>query len=866
MDNGSLGWLTVLPKLGVHPASSVLPSVVTCPTCTAPKLAIYKDTLYGGEWHYCRGCGASGDMISLAARVWKTDTATAAVRLMPELTGADLEALKARWARDSAASACVAAMSAPDGRAVWDVTRRLQLPSASGAVQWAARMGRFFGIGTCERVSTEVAGRPDRPGRGWRRGTATAEANFTLTVPFYDVPGRVRGVWVHNDGEPELELVPGPDGNKAGTGVGCLAAVSDAPDHEFGSTVFLVADPFAAVRLHSRNFESSGRCLPVAACHLVGANLARLDNHVLYGKDPIVWAYRTTRELVRQARILNARVAASDGINDGPERHLARYSPRAWLRLQNDNAVSWMKALERLVVPLPDHEVEETLRFMELTAVERNRFRDQSGTALRERLDRIAHMDANRRVEVGANTFVERNGSWFAFRRSRHPSAEVLVTDAPFRVDKVIQSSGQRDRYQVTARFNGSNVTFSVSASEFEGAPFAVVRSRVREAGLGMTYYSPGYGPSAVTVANQFAPAEFVYGPSRCGWDERLAAWVFDNFSITVRGTVEPNPGFSPSGSTRHASVLTRPIGLTPADVDFLSVPDETRRLIWAVAACVINNLLAPVYNRRTSGLALIGTGARTVGGAAVTALGCGSVNPVGTAVWERLRHRAAALEAESGWPVVLPPMLGYRWDAVKIWLEHPGPRNAVVEMDPDMADCLSVLGGWHCVESEVHVSAAGAEGPVSKLVPEFLAWFAQNDKALTASPTTGQCLLGLMAEWLVSLGGDRNAVWRANYVTRFDHAGDQETVALRLLRIVKRAAARKRRVHRDTEGGTFLSCAEVNRTLAGAGGCYLDEVALGRSLGAAGVLKSAGTFGPGAEYGWILDPNWVRSRIRRKA
>src|SRR5579872_3810677 len=66
-------WTDVLSILNIEFAAEALPCVVRCPSCDSFQLFIYQDTTDEGQWHHCRGCGATGDMIELVMRVNQMD-------------------------------------------------------------------------------------------------------------------------------------------------------------------------------------------------------------------------------------------------------------------------------------------------------------------------------------------------------------------------------------------------------------------------------------------------------------------------------------------------------------------------------------------------------------------------------------------------------------------------------------------------------------------------------------------------------------------------------------------------------------------------------------------------------------------------
>ena len=64
--------------------SQALPSTGRCPRCNRNTLLILPDRASGGQWHWCRKCQFSGDMIELAARVWESSIEATIYRLKRE--------------------------------------------------------------------------------------------------------------------------------------------------------------------------------------------------------------------------------------------------------------------------------------------------------------------------------------------------------------------------------------------------------------------------------------------------------------------------------------------------------------------------------------------------------------------------------------------------------------------------------------------------------------------------------------------------------------------------------------------------------------------------------------------------------------
>ena len=71
--NYHISWDQVLPLLGVEIPVKALPTVCRCPLCRQQGLRVYKDSISGGEWHYCSACRFTGDTVELAGKVWGLD-------------------------------------------------------------------------------------------------------------------------------------------------------------------------------------------------------------------------------------------------------------------------------------------------------------------------------------------------------------------------------------------------------------------------------------------------------------------------------------------------------------------------------------------------------------------------------------------------------------------------------------------------------------------------------------------------------------------------------------------------------------------------------------------------------------------------
>lgn len=806
-------------------------------------------------------------MISLAASHWKLDLATAARQLTEDIEPGLVNTHVHTATICEAVNALARSARTADPGRLKPVLAKWRL-SAPTDDRWAERLGRFVGV--CHKSEIERVFRPNfrgHPnsgkfqifvGKGWAD---------VLVIPFYDLPGRIQGFWMGGREGNQL-FAPAPGRSRelaAETGLGFLEAILGEPDPEFGDTVFIANDALMAAAVHDKHFRQSSQALPLLACHARERLWARLDNHMLAGRKVIFWSETITRELLRQAKATDGYVTTGDG--DPGTVQLARYAPRIWLRQLCDSAVHWTEAVGRLVSGMPDPEVESTVLFLDLEADERQRLMSAVSPEIRERLNRVFGRGGCRTVQVFPNTVLEVNGHWYSVLPT--DQRRRFITDAPFRIEQVIQC-GNASFYRVTAVFRDQPVTFVTPVKEFDNDPLGRVREEVRRAGVGLTTYSRMWNDRVVSVATQFLQPEFVTGAGHCGWNEARGAWVFEQFEITARGRVTEETALLASSRLRPTLNLAPPADLHPADVGLLSRDTPENSVVWATAACVLSNLIAPVANQPTSGIGLSGDGAIFLGRAAATQLGCVEAAAFGPSSSGPVPGgHAASLEEASGWPVILHRQSNTRGYHLSAWLARRDHRNSLIDLEETAADVLGLRGGWHVIRNAASfISVTEYRRALGALVPAYLKWFAENGLKLKPG-SLGEAVLASLTEWFAHLGGDPKVVKSAQRSVQFDHGGKAEDVVERFGELLSRlVVSDELPIKYDGKGkGPFLTYtatgnlfvpkAALNRLLAARHAPALDAPAMTQAMTEDGILVQELDFGNPPQPGWEISRTW---------
>lgn len=835
----------------------------------------------GGQWTHCRDCGHAGDMISLAASYWKLDLSTAALWLTEKADQQSIDEHRRTTNHHSGAAALIESARRAGLVVINRYLQKLHLTIPTCEEHWLERLGRWCGVSHKKYV--EMALRPGT--KKWARGQYRIFVGLgwkdVFLVPFYDLPGRIRGMWIigRNMVDQDTTFVPFPRKYKE-TGLAFLDTALGGPDPEFGDTVFVLDDVRTALKIHDKNFQQSSRPLPLLACCTRDRYFARFDSGVLNGKRLVFWGPRITRDLIRQAMAGDGLIWTSGRMLETHQHMISQFPPRVFLQHVLDNAVHWNIALEAFIADMPDTEVEETIRFLGIPYDQLRLFLSNTSKATRERVEKIVFGNKCRIINVGTRLVIEKNGRW-------HVSAgtcarPVLLSDAPFRIERVLQAQ-YRDKafYQVAATFCDKTVRFVTPKKEFEENPLWCVKSKIEQAGLGWpksAWLGWPWNHLALDVSTRLWQPELSHAPDRCGWNERLAAWVFDKFSITARGEVSEDLTFIYPDRSFPTRTLLPPAELHPDDITLLSRTDKTAKVVWASVACVLANLIAPVSNRDTSGAALVGKGAASIGRATAQLLGCDKLKPLRNPTSTKRKNIRTLVEREKahGWPLILNREDSLCDHLVHSWLSQPGPRNALIDLDWYTARIIWLHGGWHIIECDTPLTlSAHYRRGLPMIVPAFLKWYGEKGLVLPKSDTFGDSVLGALEDWFTGIGGDPAAVKGARDVVTFDHgccpAAITDCFAAILCRLHKDGSLNFGAANQEKilllpyteDGNLFVPKDALNELLAEKGAPILDTLVVTKALAEEGVLVREIDYGEPPQSGWEISRDWWNRKQR---
>ncbi len=681
-----VSWLQLLPALQVKVRSRLLPAIISCPLCRALRMSIFSDAATGGQWHYCDGCGASGDMLQLAQAVWRLSLPATILKLQESgcdfggqaIRPAELEYYGRSFTEPLARLRELwedARVRFIQGRAmVTQPLQTLRLRSELVGVRLAEGPARMLGATNRERV--ELTFQPNSYTTEKRHMGFTSENRVfrgprwkdVLAMPFYDLPQRIIGfLFAGREGLP-TDLVY----KRKLLGEGALnaplveAGLAFHPevlraDEDWEGAVLALQDPILATRLQQRQFQLSAKPLPLVAWRDDGKHVSNHAWQMFQGRRIVFWAPEPTPEVVRQLLRTDAWLAlGGDEASYWKDR-----VPRDQLRRVLRAAQPWQDELARWLKQAEDAPIENLFRSLQAMGEPTNKLLEKCRPSLRSRVAGILKQElVQSSVSINRTTVIEQTDGWFSISTAARRSPE-LICDACLRIERVIHRPTRKESYyQGYVLYKNEPVQFCERREVVEKHTLRWMQDLLLCREKGLLRYDPQWMNRIVTVATQLHPPEFVTGVDAVGWDDRRMGFTLPQFSVSRLGKVEHNPaGFFAEDAP--GSQLAPPTPLSPAEAQTLTSEQPGTATAWGAATGLLANILAPAFGHPVAGLALVGRGAEAVGRAVARGAGCRQLVLDNT---RKHQERLLAAEQEHRWPSYVEIPLTTLPSAVSRW------------------------------------------------------------------------------------------------------------------------------------------------------------------------------------------------------
>lgn len=910
--SSQLDWRAVLRAIGVAATGGEnLPCAFECPICPSGVLMISSDPILGGSWAACRSCEFSGDMIELVARKQDIEVNEAATflsdsglfrgRPSPQQVDEYLEAyvyyrqrVNEFW--EKARQRPVSEMSQGGKHLLID----LGLGTHAWNQRWEEREAQLFGVAEAREVeelfsplSYQEQSRVNRNGRATtRRGSGPGRRRVfrgdrwgeVLVVPHWDRPGRIIGfTFIGRSGDPRngdivYKRLNYGQSNAAlkECGVAMLPAAPSGQHGIYGNTVFVFTDIRAAIVLQARHFRSSREPLPIVVVKedttekllnlplpLVGRRLVACGphEHVL----PMAKKYDTVLSSCETAaeHILASSSAAQPGL------FLSRFSRQT---------LPWQSALTLAWERLGQEESRLLVSRMGLTPTDRRRLLERPD--LSQRLAAIDPIGTGARsVCVRRETVVENEGGWFL------SSSEERICNYPLRILFIRTTDTGEMLYEVEVRRPEHPVTLLInSRAVINGDLFSPVNLELRkEEGDELVYQRRRWAKQSLYITQELSQPERIRDAGRVGWTEDRLRLQFPNFSLGLNGRVDAvrSPIFWGDGPT-PANDLSTPHHDRFA-VEALSGETNENGMIWALAACVAQHLMAKQSRRHEPlGVILDGQYAQETGAIAATSLGCGTVSLASRGRKSYLDYLSEQCGIHD-FPTLVRPQPSSRMHILASWLDSPGFRSAIMPVDSVAARAIAIRTGFVRIHQDGFPQMLGPSATAARwILPSYLRDLLSRRKHFCYAdnePVLWQ-VIDDVAEWFGRCQGNPLAVERAKSLLHFDsldpagslgeilspltiqndiacvHAGDEGLVVGKLPIAATGYGLREK----DAEL-CVLTPKAIDRALSRKRAPALPWHAIDVALKEQVYLLDS--YGSHDDPSWVMDPHWLEENVQ---
>lgn len=781
-----LHWKQLLAHIGLPAESVSLPAMADCPLCRKGKLRIYRDYLLNGEWLYCHSCRFAGDTIQFAARVWDLPVEEAVERLrrddlLPCGTDEDtiecyldqVVGLRERLRKFQTDS--FERLTHDKTGGLYRLLRKFRVERLVSEPRWQKFDNILWGA-TREEVedlfhplSYEDQPRKNRNGKdSTRRGSGPGRSRIfkgkgwkdVLLVPHSDLPGRVCGLTIigreGNSENGDVFYKPFQIGGNRReareSGVSFLMNLIAKPHKDFGDTVFVIADPHTAINLQLWHLEGSDTPLPIVGSVLNERFTPAHTFDQLPGRRLIFCAPRRDHRLFRQAQACDGLISPLSLDRRKVRGQRPVLTAKIWLHQIAKDAVPWREALANEVAQLDDFDAQNLLCGLRLTSADLEDVAAGLDFDVVQRVERLNQHSVRRRRAVANNrTIIETEGGW------SFEGTDEEVCNGLIRVERIVRTDSGRVFYSGWARATGNSFK----------TPFVLDSERVHKQGLlpcvrevmlqfrmapHPLIFNPRIAKDSLNIALQFCEPYSARGTDRVGWHAGSYCFAFPQFSMSQRGEITDQTTIFDTSQPVPAAHWKRPESRRlDADDEFVLLDDAPDvALVWVVAACIAEQLLAPGLMEESHPVAIEGSSADAAFVAA-EALGCQRSSVLSRRSKASVDEVADACE-KHGLSTLLP---------IRSWTETACDvmcsrriSSVIVSGNRLAVKALGTQGRWHVIRSREHVRYIRKEvlDAARQLLPRFLKYVLPRKASMTTSESTEPLIhriLRDMRSWL---------------------------------------------------------------------------------------------------------------------
>lgn len=712
-------------------------------------------------------------MLHLAMKFWNLDADQALFRIaaeVPEICSRrfkpdDLLEYKQQYARLDRAETFwqKCRQDLPRSAGMRQLRMHMDMATSLGYEVWKQRGGQFVGSATKDEINAmtgvtrNLFSGHDFSNVEHRRFLADEEC---LVMPFSDLPGRISSFLIYRLNKegtggvpaayysPLLPLGHLPQRRRLAPGVSMLETLLDRP--VTSGPVLVLDDPLVAVRLQVLHLRHKKTPLAIGAVWPAAPVANILATHV---PELVFWTSKPDLDIFRHARAANARISVNTATMQEVHGQIKRSGPEEWVKIRLRRSLPWEQILEYHLMGISLPEAESILVRMNLNAEELNKFISGCPRRLQDRLAPFLKSISRRVVAVGDGKFYETEEGWFNYRTGQQ------LTDVILRVERTFYRAREQQIYhEGKVLYQGDEIPFMASNDDINNHNTAqwLKRFLISHGYTVPTICGNNGDASLFDIATAFHKPQTVQAVEGYGWDENGAQFCFPDFVIKADGNVTTSSVLTFYDYEDAMADLEPPRDLAAGEIEVLNESPWS----WAVASCVLHNLLAPYFRWKKAGTAVVGEVFQTIR-AIARSLGCPFYVRSSNCSTAYLTRR----ELAGGWPLCFEG-LEFRSPPLVEWIRTP-EHNCMAKMGWHAARAACTNGGWFLLEEETVNLRDGQLAATHAIIPAFLKWLLSRRPARRHTGTGLDTVGGFLAEWYDSIGGTAEAVLEGHRLVR---------------------------------------------------------------------------------------------------
>lgn len=553
-------------------------------------------------------------------------------------------------------------------------------------------------------------------GRGWQD---------LMVLPAYDLPGRICGFYFigrqTQPGDVEYHRAPefnkrwlGPEKQGAAaqlfeSGIMMPAAAFQRSHRLFGSTVFVLDDPFLALRLQIRYMQSTNIPFPMVAFYRDKNHAPRNVWDWLPRGSLVFWSQEPDVAMIAMAQKSHGSVAVRHVSAAEYERNMRTRAVDRWFQLIKCESKPWEYALREQLRRAAADRLEEMLVELGYTGPQLRDFITSCDTALAAKLQAVHDGQARlRRITYGRHVLREDETGWYI-------ESGPQICDVVVRIEQVLRTADERSYYRGVVLFQGDTIPFVEQTASLDRSLWKWARQFLAGKGKGIPTFVTSWGKSAMDIALRFCTPDIVTGADRVGWDAVRRQFNMPGYAIRVPNEIVEDYACLFTDDDVPARLLPKPEPLGTPALQVLSGGNDEVRVFWATAACVVHNILTRAMRFPPQEILLAGAGAQSIGSDTAQHLGCVRVD-----IGSKIAEIAQALNKHyrHDWPVLFQWQRGLSTGLLNDYFSTTANRQAILPIDAAAAHVWATRQHGHIIRN---TRKLGPMQLLSKIAPKVL-------------------------------------------------------------------------------------------------------------------------------------------------